>query len=372
MTLSYNRYAYVLNNPLVLTDPSGYSWLSKKWHSLWHNQFFRTALAIGVAWWTGGLASQAYIDASLESLQMGIMPSAIGGNVGLTANIIQGAVGGFAGTLVSTGGDVKAAAQGALSGGMFGGVGFKFDGGEFTNYAGHAAAGCIGAVAQGGNCGRGAASQVFSKFVTVQTRGMDLDRVSRGVIASVAGGAASAISGGKFRDGAFTAAMGYLFNECGATHACGSDSTSVRVTGNRVVGDLAHVEIEISSGYDFTVLEARPGSNGRLVDTSNGPNWGSAFSYEVLPPAGETTASVGLKLQTAASLYKNDLWYGIPSPLSSFGRVMDYGYNSNSYVGGLIDYALPGLGIRWGIQATARASGYRIPGMEKPIPLGSP
>jgi hypothetical protein len=28
---SYNRYAYVRNNPLKYTDPSGYSWLSREW-----------------------------------------------------------------------------------------------------------------------------------------------------------------------------------------------------------------------------------------------------------------------------------------------------------------------------------------------------
>jgi hypothetical protein len=31
---SYNRYAYVRNNPLSLTDPSGYSWLSKAWKKI--------------------------------------------------------------------------------------------------------------------------------------------------------------------------------------------------------------------------------------------------------------------------------------------------------------------------------------------------
>ena len=172
--------------------------------------------------------------------------------------------------------------------------------------------------------------------------------------------------------GAYQAGFGYLFNECAHTRMCGSGSTSVRVTGNSVVGDLAHVEIQISSGYDFVVLEARPGSTGRLVGTSNGPNWGSAFSYELVPPAGETTASIGLRLQTAATLYNNDLWYSVPSPQYSFGRVMDYGYNSNSYVGGLIERVLPGSGVRWGISSAAQASGFRVPGMEKPIPLGGP
>ena len=31
---SYNRYTYVRNNPLNLTDPSGYSWLSDRWHDV--------------------------------------------------------------------------------------------------------------------------------------------------------------------------------------------------------------------------------------------------------------------------------------------------------------------------------------------------
>jgi hypothetical protein len=236
----------------------------------------------------------------------------------------------------------------------------------------HALLGCLQQATSGGQCGPGAAAAAFGKIATGLTGGIELGPAAQFAITTVVGGTASVIGGGKFANGAGQAAFGYLFNECMHTRMCGSHSTSVRVTGNRVVGDLAHVEIEVSSGYDFVVLEARPGSNGRLVNTSNGPNWGSAFSYELIPPAGETTASIGLKLQAAAGLYKNDLWYSVPSAQYSFGRVMDYGYNSNSYVGGLIERVLPGSGIRWGIQATAHANGFRVPGMEKPIPLGGP
>ena len=32
----WNRYSYVGNDPLAFTDPNGFSWLSKTWHSVWH------------------------------------------------------------------------------------------------------------------------------------------------------------------------------------------------------------------------------------------------------------------------------------------------------------------------------------------------
>ena len=34
MSQSYNRYSYVMNNPLRYTDPSGYNWLKEKWDNL--------------------------------------------------------------------------------------------------------------------------------------------------------------------------------------------------------------------------------------------------------------------------------------------------------------------------------------------------
>ena len=67
---------------------------------------------------------------------------------------------------MGSGGDIKAAFNGALTGGMFGAVGANFAAGTPASYAGHAAAGCISASAGGGNCGSGAASAVFGKFAT--------------------------------------------------------------------------------------------------------------------------------------------------------------------------------------------------------------
>lgn len=41
-TQNLNRYAYCINNPLSLIDPSGYSWFSKNWKSI-------TAAIVGIA-----------------------------------------------------------------------------------------------------------------------------------------------------------------------------------------------------------------------------------------------------------------------------------------------------------------------------------
>ncbi len=191
MTLSYNRYVYVMNDPFVLTDPSGYSWLSKTWKKAWHNQYVRTAIAIVVAYYTG-----QYVGVEL------------GGGA-----IAGGAAGGFAGSLVASGGDFKAAAQGALTGALMGWAGGYSDLTE--NYAAHAVAGCISGAIDGGadGCGRGAAAAVVGKFITDNTPN-DWGKPGQFAATVVGGGTTSVITGGKFANGAMTSAYGYLFNYC--------------------------------------------------------------------------------------------------------------------------------------------------------------
>jgi RHS repeat-associated protein len=200
---NYNRYAYVRNNPLAITDPSGHFW------------GWVVALVAEVAHQVGVIDKQTArtIQGIAIGYEIGGLVKAAGGGA-----IAAGAAGGFAGGAVSTG-TLNGALNGALTGAAFGAVGANFDAGTPGSYIGHAAVGCASSVLGGGKCGSGAVAAVFGKYVTNQLEGWNPQGINaalaRGVAATVAGGVGSVIAGGKFENGAITAAFGYLYNACG-------------------------------------------------------------------------------------------------------------------------------------------------------------
>jgi RHS repeat-associated protein len=202
VTQDYNRYSYCLNNPLSLTDPTGYSWLSKAWRKI--KKYIKPIVAIAVAWFAPQVSYALLGPGAFGGL------GASGILSGTAATALGSAVGGAAASAIM-GGDPR---QGALSGLLFFGAGQVPGANSFGRYAAHAIAGCASADAGGGDCGSGAASAVFGKFSTNSTQGNFVATI-------VAGGVGAELGGGKFSNGAHTAAFGYLFNECGATGACG-------------------------------------------------------------------------------------------------------------------------------------------------------
>ena len=198
---NYNRYSYINNNPLSATDPSGYGFFSsifKGIKKLFKNKVFRIAVSMYAGYLTGGMAWDSIIMSSTT-------PS-----LGVAA-VVKGVVGGFTTGFLASGGDFKAGVNGAISGGL---AGFAGEVGEVfgqyggAHYAAHALAGCVGAEMNGGQCGQGALSGVAGKFGTYASENYGF------AVSTIAAGTVSAISGGKFGNGAMTAAFGIMYN-CG-------------------------------------------------------------------------------------------------------------------------------------------------------------
>ena len=127
-TRSYNRYSYVWNNPLVMTDPSGYFSLKKLGNWL-KKDGVKTIAIVAVTVYTGGAAAAWASGAGFGAVATGAIAGGAAGFVGggLTTGTWEGAVqgaligaatGAVGGYLGSSGLD-KHLAQG-LSGGMNG------------------------------------------------------------------------------------------------------------------------------------------------------------------------------------------------------------------------------------------------------------
>ena len=191
---SLNRYSYVNNNPLGYTDPTGYFKLfGKKW-SWWRDKVVKPVVAMylgyGVFNFVGG-----YVGIMSGSQALGVIAGATAG--GATMSLV-------------TTGSLQGWQYNALSMALFYGAGEIGSTGSLSRTLAHAGAGCISASASGGNCGQGALSAGFAEWA-----GSNLPKQYDGFVTRVAlGGTAAELGGGKFANGASTAAFGYLFNKC--------------------------------------------------------------------------------------------------------------------------------------------------------------
>jgi hypothetical protein len=161
MLQSHNRFAYVMNNPLNLTDPSGFSWWTK-----WRGTFVRAIAAV----------ADTFFGCS------GYCSAAVGA--------YQGA---------QNGGGLR----GAVVGGVTSYFGYQYAG-DFSaaGFAVSAASGCASAAVSGGNCGRGAVSGGIGHFGS-----------QFGFSGTVAAGCVSSrINGGSCGAGARDAATSYAIN----------------------------------------------------------------------------------------------------------------------------------------------------------------
>ena len=217
---SLNRYSYVMNNPLNATDPSGFNWVSDRWHAIKDNGG-KMLLAAVASYFTFGAVQSWMMAQQISSISYltGVAVNVYSAGAAVYSGIVAGAVSGFVGGAIS-GGTLKSGIQGAISGAIFGGIGAGFVGdkaGSAGHYASHALAGGILEELQGGEFGHGFISAGLTKMVMFNAgsrfEGLELGSIlGRTFAAAAVGGTISAATGGKFGNGARTAAYAHLLN----------------------------------------------------------------------------------------------------------------------------------------------------------------
>lgn len=185
-TQSYNRYSYAWNNPLNATDPSGYS---VRWVHV--RKGIRQAAAIVVA------VVAAYYCGTECSAQA---YAAIMAGAGAFGAMINGA----------GGSDILKA---AVSGAIMGAVGYAVQGAYWLEkVVAMGVAGGITTVIQGGDVGNGMLAAGIGALSGTMSNVIPNASARIGVSA-ILGGTASKVTGGKFANGAATAAFSAVVSE---------------------------------------------------------------------------------------------------------------------------------------------------------------
>lgn len=240
MPQSYNRYSYVLNNPLTFDDPSGF--------------------LIGIA--LDHLIFKHLPSELHPLLQIAMVascgPAAPACSVGMAAY-------GAAHSAYAQTGSLEAAFQSAVfagvSAGAFHSIGQHFDnvtldsslGDIAGKIAAHGITGGVMSVMQGGKFGHGFASAGVSAGAAVLgVYGPGGEGITdQGLVASIiVGGTASVITGGKFANGALTSAFSYMLN-----HVSAKEEDEQKANNSVATADAGTLDGIIGSGNSLGWLD---------------------------------------------------------------------------------------------------------------------
>jgi RHS repeat-associated protein len=234
---NFNRYSYVLNNPLNATDPSGFSFISKAFSKIgsFIKENWRTivTVVVGVVLVATGIGA---------SIFWGLHGLTGAGLVGMHASVVYAGIGAVTGTIMGglnaalAGGDLGDVLRGAVVGGINGAItggvlnGLESSATTFGDglvlAAGHGILGGSTNVAMGGKFQDGFLSSAISAGATMGSLGW-MNKIpgvgigERAIVRSVIGGTTSQIGGGKFANGAFSSAFQSILTDLPRTQLRG-------------------------------------------------------------------------------------------------------------------------------------------------------
>jgi hypothetical protein len=288
---SYNRYAYVMNNPLAYTDPSGYFIeeiivaiiaFAQSSPLLFAASVASTASTIAFA--TGhNTAGRRFLAAAIMFATAGTPYAVMGAFAagGVQSGSIEGAImaGLGAGLFAAAGGIADAAmfnemAEFATSGAMGPTVPSAFSVGGIGRAGMHFGAGAVRAMMSGGDPVRGGFSAGFAEIAGPYVSGTAVG-IKQFAVHVAAGGIGEVIAGGKFANGAVTGAFAWLYNHLSRTQIKdlygsrdgGGHHKFTRDLAQRYAQYLSDDAIEFASG---TKIGAGYTSRGLEGDPHNG------------------------------------------------------------------------------------------------------
>lgn len=190
-TQALNRYAYCLNNPLSLTDPTGYNWIGDTFAAM-------VGIAVGIE--TAGLGT-------------GIYGALIGGALGGASAAMVGSV--------MNGANLWQTAKHTFTGAFWGAAGgiVNFEIGDIENLFARIAVHSVseGAIEgiRGGHFEHGLLVGFTSSAggSLINRYGSSLSYAGKVAANAILGGVVSELGGGKFASGAMTAAFTMMYNE---------------------------------------------------------------------------------------------------------------------------------------------------------------
>ncbi|GGF03839.1 RHS repeat-associated core domain-containing protein [Flavobacterium limi] len=267
-TQNYNRYSYVLNNPLMYTDPSGeaYELLAAIGigAAIAFTSYTLTALLADVPFSIGGLAKATFIGAATSAVTFGIGTAAST----ITNFYLRAAV--------------SAVAHGTFQGGMT-----AISGGKFWSGFASGALSSIAASAWRG--GTSTTSQVdgdltiFSdKTITGIGFGGDAGTIAFG---TVIGGASAALTGGNFWQGAATglviSGLNHVMHESGDKNGNQLSTRRYAVDKNgNIVSESLNYFSKTNDANLYARAESEPLRMGELTIYSHGNKDGFVYHYE--------------------------------------------------------------------------------------------